>query len=303
MPYSQQSPSYNSGNYQPDGTSQTAGIAPNQQFAPGGDPSSFRLGTLAEGIVKGGTLALEAIAGSVFNFGYTNANPNRIAPEDDWRVRISMQPDTAALFYRNPNNPILYPLSNTNGVVFPYTPSVDINHKANYAPQGLTHSNYNNYFYERSEVQSININGDFTVQNIEEGQYLAAAIQFFKSCTKMFYGGSQLAGTPPPMVFLDGFGPSVLPHVPCVVTDFGYTLPADIDYVKVPVGVKLEDVAGNPINASNYAIPTRLPTFTTLRITLQPIYSRNNVARNFTLEQYAAGGLIQDAKGSNGGFI
>lgn len=303
MPYPQQSPARNSGNYQPDGTNSTTGFASQAQYGAGTDPSSYRLGTLSEGIAKGGAAALQALAGSVFNFFYKDSNPTSIAAEDDWRVRISMQPDTAALFYKNPGNPVLFPLSETNGVVFPYTPQVDISHRANYAPQGLTHSNYNNFFYERSEIQSISINGEFTVQNIQEGQYLAAAIFFFKSCTKMFYGASQLAGTPPPMVFLDGFGPTILPHVPCVVTEFSHTMPAEVDYVKIPVGVNLQDTAGNPIENSNFAIPTRLPTQTTLRITLQPIYSRNNMARNFTLENYASGYLIQDAKGSRGGFI
>lgn len=119
----------------------------------------------------------------------------------------------------------------------------------------------------------------------------------------MFFGNSQLAGTPPPMVFLDGYGPAILPHVPCVVTDFSYTMPGDVDYIKIPVGASLQSTAGNPIQNSNYAVPARLPTACTLRIGLQPIYSKNNVARNFTLERYAAGGLIQDSRGARGGFI
>lgn len=303
MPYPQQSPSYNSSNYTPDGTAQSAGFAPQQSFAAPSDASSYRLGTLAEGIAKGGALALEAIAGRVFNFFADDSNPTRLNTEDDWRIRVSMQPPTAALFYNNPNNPLLYRLAPTNGVVFPYTPQISISHKANYTPQGLTHSNYNSYFYERSEVDAIMINADFTAQNEDEGQYMAAAMHFFRSCTKMFYGNSQLAGTPPPMVFLDGYGPAILPHVPCVVTSFSHTMPSDVDYIKVRLGVDLQDNSGNPIRTNNYGVPARIPTFCQFQVYLQPIYSKNNIARNFTLEQYAAGGLIQDSKGSRGGFI
>lgn len=303
MAYPQQSPSSNSSNFDPAGVAQSAGTAPQQSFAPPGDPSAYRLGTLGEGIAKGGALALEAIAGSVFNFFVSDANPTRINPDDDWRVRVSMQPATAALFYANPYNPILSPLVETKGVVFPYTPQLSFSYKANYNPQGLTHSNYNAYYYERSEVDAVIIQADFTAQNIKEGQYMMAAIHFFKSCTKMFYGNSQLAGTPPPMVFLDGYGPAVLPHVPCVVTNFSHTMPQDVDYIKVPVGVNLQDTAGNPIQTNNYGIPSRVPTSCQLSITLQPMYSKNNIARNFTLEQYAAGGLLQDSRGSVGGFI
>jgi hypothetical protein len=204
--------------------------------------------------------------------------------EEDWRVRISVQPAIQTIFYT-------YPLVPTNGVIFPYTPAVTINHVARYGTSQLTHSNYSSYFYEGSEVQNITINGDFTVQNIEEGQYLMAAIQFFRSCTKMFYGASQYAGTPPPMVFLNGYGGTYLPNVPCVITQFSHTMPADVDYVNIPV--------------LNMAGPstTRLPTNSTLAITLQPVYSRNNVSRNFTVEGLAQGEYLNTNSKTSGGFI
>ena len=209
----------------------------------------------------------------------------------------------SGLVYNDPNNPIMYPLSQTSGVVFPYTPSITVNHRARYGVTALTHANYASYFYEGSEVSSISINAEFTVQNIEEGQYLAATIQFFRTMTKMFYGGSRLAGTPPPMVFLDGYGEAYMPHVPCVVTQFTHTMPNDVDYIEVPVGVSLNNVAGQQINANNFASRTRLPTASTLSVVLQPVYSRQNVSDNFTLESYGAGGLIQGSNSPRGGFL
>jgi hypothetical protein len=214
-----------------------------------------------------------------------------------------MQPITASIFYNNPNNPILYPLSQTNGVVFPYTPSITITHNARYGTSQLTHSNYAAYNYEGSEVQSISINAEFSIQNIEEGQYLAAVIQFFRSCTKMFTGASQLAGTPPPMVFLDGYGPTYLPHVPCVVTSFSHTMPPEVDYVEVPVGAAVSGISGSAFNTDNFSARTRLPTLSTVALTLQPVYSRNNIAQNFTLENFSSGALMQDSTSPTGGFI
>ena len=204
--------------------------------------------------------------------------------EEDWRVRIGVQPAIQDIFYT-------YPLVPTNGVIFPYTPAVTINHVARYGTSQLTHSNYTSYFYEGSDVQNITINGEFTVQNIAEGQYLMAAVQFFRSCTKMFYGASELAGTPPPMVFLDGYGGTYLPHVPCVITQFSHTMPADVDYVNIPV-----------LNLGGSST-TRLPTNSTLAITLQPVYSRNNVSRNFTVEQFARGAYLNTNSQTSGGFI
>jgi hypothetical protein len=244
------------------------------------------------GLAGGAVSVLQDIAGRVFNFDWMGANGTPLDPEADWRVRVSMVPATAALFYNNQSNAIMYPLSQTRGVIFPYTPTMTVSHAARYNPTTLTHSNYSNYFYEGSEVQSIQLNGEFTVQNIEEGQYLMATVQFLRSCTKMFFGNSPLAGTPPPLVFLSGFGDAYLPYVPCVVTNFSHTMPADVDYVKTPVGSSLQNVVGNQINTNMTGRATMLPTMSTIAITLQPVYSRRNIADNFTLEKFSAGALI-----------
>lgn len=291
----------NTDNFGPDGVSFTAGTGPGAPVTAAGDPSAARLA--GAGLAAGAVAALQDIAGRVFNFNFQAANGTPLQPDFDWRVRVSMQPVTAALFYNNQANPIMYPLSQTKGVVFPYTPNITLTHSARYGETALTHSNYKSYFYEGSDIANITISADFTVQNIEEGQYLMAVVQFFRACTKMFYGASNLAGTPPPMVFLDGFGPAMLPHIPCVVTSFSQTLPNDVDYIKVPVGVSLNNIAGNHINTNTMGINTRMPTMSQLNITLQPVYSRTNIANNFTLERFSAGGLIQDGTGSVGGFL
>ena len=293
--------STNTDNFSGDRSSASQGITPAGPFSAPSNPSAARLAV--SGLVAGAGNALASVAGKVFNFNFLNANGNSIDPTNDWRVRISLQPGTAGLFYTDPNNPIMYPLSQTSGVVFPYTPGITVNHRARYGQTALTHANYSSYFYEGSEVSSINITAEFTVQNIEEGQYLAAVIQFFRSMTKMFYGNSQLAGTPPPMVFIDGYGEAYMPHVPCVVTEFSHTMPSDVDYIEVPVGVSVNNVAGQQVNSNNYASRTRLPTVSTISLALQPVYSRTNVSDNFTLEKYAAGGLIQGSNSPRGGFL
>jgi hypothetical protein len=303
------SPSSNSDNTTPDGVSSSNSYnssgydAPNTP--PPNNPSAARLA--GSGLIAGAGNVLSDIAGRVFNFDFKAANGTPLPMEDDWRLRISMQPATASIFYDNPQNRILYPLSQTRGLIFPYTPSVTINHAARYGNSPLTHSNYASFFYEGSEVGSISINADFTVQNFEEGQYLMAAIQFMRATTKMFYGQSQLAGTPPPIVLLNGYGPAYLPNVPCVVTTFSHTMPADVDYIDVPVGIKVSSIAGDPLNQGTAGVRTRLPTSSQLQITLQPVYSRKNVHENFTLEKFAGGSLISGAgypgQPNLGGFL
>jgi len=62
---------------------------------------------------------------------------------------------------------------------------------------------------------------------------LLAVIHFFKSVTKMFYGQDQEnRGSPPPMVFITGLGEYQFSKHPCVVTEFRYNLPSDVDYIR-----------------------------------------------------------------------
>jgi hypothetical protein len=156
----------------------------------------------------------------------------------DWRVRLSLAQNSNYL-YNAPTNQdgtggpgILAPLAATNGVIFPYTPSIDTNYTATYDKTDLTHSNYRGYFYKSSSVGDVNIKGTFTAQDTKEAQYLLAVIHFFRSVTKMFYGQDGQAGTPPPLVYLSGLGQYQFNNHPCVVSNFTYNLPSDVDYIR-----------------------------------------------------------------------
>ena len=149
----------------------------------------------------------------------------------DWRVRLRLAPN-ANYLYKVKDPGILAPLAATDGVIFPYTPAIETSYQAKYANYDLTHSNYRGYFYQNSSVENITIKGTFTAQDTREAAYLLAVIHFFKSVTKMFYGQDEQAGTPPPLVYLSGFGKYQFNESPCVVTNFGYSLPTDVDYIR-----------------------------------------------------------------------
>lgn len=295
--------SYNTSNFAGDSSAQSAFFSPASVTGSTGSASSSGSRLANSGLAPGANGLLTDIAGSVFNVNFNGTDGSTIDPQYDWRVRISMARPTADLFYNRIDNSILGPLRETSGVIFPYTPSMTITHNAKYGSTPLTHSNYSSYFYEGSEVSSININGEFTVQNIKEGQYLMAVIQFFRTVTKMFFGADQNAGSPPPLVFLDGFGAAYLPHVPCVVTSFSHTMPGEVDYVSIPVGASLSSAGLQLPTNVNFGGPVRLPTSSTVNITLQPVYSRQNIARNFTLDRFSRGALIQNGNSPIGGFL
>jgi len=228
--------------------------------------------------------------------------------KDDWRVKVSLAPKSD-IFYNSNNPGIMSRLRATQGAIFPYTPEISVTHTARYAESKLTHSNYASYFYEGSEVSAINIKGEYTVQTPDEGVYLLAVISFFRSCTKMFFGtqSQKLAGSPPPMVFLSGYGKYYFPDVPCVLTSFQHTMPSDCDYIDVieDTTVFNQDVAlsDGSMYKSEAAIlaqaVTRVPVMSAVSITLQPVYSRKTLHEDFNLEKFANGDLLAN----RGGFI
>ena len=156
------------------------------------------------------------------------------AGDGDWRVRLRLAPN-ANYLYKTPGintAGILEPLRSTDGVIFPYTPRIDTQYNADYTPADLVHANYRSYFYKGSRVGDIIVNADFTAQDTKEADYLLAVIHFFKSCTKMFYGQDAERGSPPPLVYLSGLGQYQFNEHPCVIGQFNYNLPADVDYIR-----------------------------------------------------------------------
>jgi hypothetical protein len=251
------------------------------------------------------------------------------AQAGDWRVRLRLGPTSNYLYNAPDCGQVLWPLRNTDGVIFPYTPSIDTSYKANYSAYDLTHSNYRGYFYQNSYVDAINIKATFTAQDTVEANYLLAVIHFFRSVTKMFYGQDAERGSPPPLTYLSGLGDFQFNEHPCVVSQFNYNLPADVNYIRAQSvlvnGTNLtsarsrQTVLGNPLS---YAIqrlstlgqgiqpgavdapfaaqgslgaknPTYVPTKMDINLTLLPIQSRSQVSQLFSLKGFANGNLLK----------
>jgi hypothetical protein len=257
------------------------------------------------------------------------ARNNTAAATTDWRVRLSLAPG-AQYLYKDPEPGILGPLLATNGVIFPYTPSIETAYTANYDKYDLTHSNYRGYFYKNSAVNDINIRGTFTAQDTFEADYLLAVIHFFRSITKMFYGQDSLRGAPPPLVYLSGFGDYQFNKHPCLVSNFSYSLPTDVDYIRAgapnnygnlfsqraksggfstsPFDAVLSrlqsanlpltpDISPTPSmitqNVNNLTGATYVPTKIEINLTLLPTNTRAQVSQQFSLKKYADGSLIK----------
>ena len=227
-------------------------------------------------------------AGAVPAFGISSASGSSdVAFADTTETRVIIY-DNTGLFIDQ--SEIMAPLQQIGGVLFPYTPAIQFAHKANYEIQHLIHTNYGVPQYSYSSVDNIGLTADFTANTPAEAEYIVAVIHFFRSVTKMFYGQDQAAGTPPPVLYLNGHGPFLMDLIPVVVSSFDYSLPTDVDYISC-------NVAGEK---------QRVPTMISIQLSLIPTYSRNNISNNFGLTDFASGGLIVgtgNSGSSTGGWL
>jgi len=249
----------------------------------------------------------------------------------DWRVRLRLAPQ-ATYLYKDSGNTILAPLLASDGVVFPYMPTIQTSYNAGYDSTDLTHSNYRGYFYKNSYVGDISLTGTFTAQDTVEANYLLAVIHFFRSVTKMFYGQDAERGAPPPLVYLIGLGEYQFNNQPCVVSSFNYSLPNDVDYIRtkpnnynINLGPRQTKTDNGPFGQissiinrlKNAALPrgavagvpdqslvtaqsvtnidnnTYVPTRMDIQLTLLPMQTRNQQSQQFSVKQFANGNLLK----------
>jgi hypothetical protein len=262
------------------------------------------------------------------------------ATQSDWRVRLHLARD-ANYLYKDPaidptKTPgltdigILYPLIATDGVIFPYTPEIQVQYVATYPDEAIVHSNYKIFQYRGSSVDQVTISCDFTAQDNSEANYILAVIHFFRSLTKMFYGKDQNPnpGVPPPLCYLTGLGQFQFNNHALVVSGFTYSLPTDVDYIRAGSPTTLSgtnlsaytakagsttDSAKARVNANGVPVGGRpsapmfirqatylsnsnvtyVPTKMKMTITCLPVVSRNQVSTEFSLKDYATGKLLK----------
>lgn len=226
--------------------------------------------------------------------------------QTDWRVKLTLPPNSAAMdiIFGNINNKVLEPLQDENGIVFPLTPNVLVQHTAAYTPMATTHSNYPFYGYQNSQPQNMTVIGEFPVQNKEDARYWVAVLHFLRTCTKMFFGGGAqaLQGSPPPIMRLNGYGKHVLNEVPVIIESFSCEMNDRVDYISTSQSTRTSTINRPGFEITEEGQITRLdfnsdnwdeswaPASSIFTVQLQPIYSRNAI-KNFDLRKFASGQL------------
>ena len=222
----------------------------------------------------------------------------------DWRVKLTIPSKASALRKAIlDNNELLGPLQDTGGIFWPLTPAVVIQHSANYNALAQTHSNYPFQAYQNSQVDSLNIIGEFPVQNADDAKHWVATINFLRTITKMYFGKEQaLKGNPPPIMHLSGYGDHMFSKVPVIVNTFNVELRPGIDYISTrqnPDGystARTRERMGLPELEDSQ---TWAPTLSNISVLVTPVYSRNSI-KNFSLSEFARGELSGKGTGEIG---
>jgi hypothetical protein len=176
-------------------------------------------------------------------------------------------------------------LFNLGGIIFPYTPSISYEHKADYASSNPMHSNFAINFYQRSSISNISISGKFTVQNEKDAAVYLATVHLLRALTKMKSGGEVMSGAPPPVCRLDAYGDYMLANVPVAIGSFRIELPDGVDYFTI----------GQQTN-STYGVAT-VPIVSTIAITCVPMYSRAE------MQKFTVSGWLSDASVRKSGIL
>lgn len=174
----------------------------------------------------------------------------------DLRVRIKV-PDEYKTPFTNAGKA-------QRGIIFPYTPQISIEHKADYATQTPLHSNYALNFYKNSSVSDISIQGIFTVQNDTDAIALLSTIHLLRALTKGRFGYSDpYKGAPPPICRLYAYGQYMLDNVPVSITSFKHDLTTDVDYYHL-----------SSTGSSNPFKGAMVPVKSTISVVCKPMFSR-----------------------------
>jgi len=213
----------------------------------------------------------------------------RFGSDNDTRARLALSPGAGTILYKDPSNELLRPLTTTDGVVWPYTPSINVGYSAAYTGNQVIHNNYASQSYGQSMIEQISCVGTFTANTPAEAEYLLSVLHFLKSATKSFFGQDPNRGTPPPVLRFSAHGPYMFNSVPVVISATNFDFEQTVDYINAKVAS----------GSGGIDSTTRVPSSISINVTLLPVISRQRQTE-FGLEKYARGELIGQASGKGG---
>jgi hypothetical protein len=206
--------------------------------------------------------------------------------KQDTKVRLFAPRGKENAIYGYPDkfNNILTILHATQGIVFPYTPTITESQTAEYAQMQLVSSNQDYYSYKTTGSTKINITGDLIVETQYDAEYMLAVRHFMTVLTKSHFGKKDTAkaGLPPPMMNLSGYGKYMYDHLPVIVAGYNFTFENDLDMIDV-------------VDGQGYV--TKVPKKLTLVLDLTVQNTPRRLREEFNLDEFRTGELMRKSKG------
>lgn len=176
---------------------------------------------------------------------------------------------------------ILNILHDTDGILFPFTPSISVTHATEYQTSGLVHTNQDSQSYSRTPSVTLSVTGKFSIQNQREGRYVLAVLHLLRTISKMYFGEKDRetgkAGLPPPVMVFTGYGNYVFNNVPVIVRSHSYTLDETQGMVRV-------ETAGGV---------AMLPSLMTISLEIVVQQTPIRQRKEFSLDEFRTGELMR----------
>lgn len=218
------------------------------------------------------------------------------------RVRLRPKPDAMQQILGS--SPLLSFIRTTNGMVWPYQPTISYQQDVDYQQVNMVHTNQEFYAYTKTNAVKLTVDGEFTVQNQTEGRYVLACLHFLRTVTKMWFGQGSNLGTPPPILYFDAFGQYMFYKLPVIVTNFSSSMPKDVDYVPVDLSKlgntyanSVPPTVANQVNFKSGSGYVWLPSLFTISVSMT-VQNTPAKLRTFNLDQFRSGELLK-----GGGWI
>ena len=206
----------------------------------------------------------------------------------DVRARVSLPRNSDILETgTGAPNPILLPLRKFGGIIWPYTPTINISHQAEYGEYETAHTNYPVSYFTKSRPPNLQVSGPLTANSAAEGHYMIAVLHFLRIVTKMHFGmNDKKRGTPPPVLKFSAYGDLMFSNVPVLIRSFAYDLGQDIDYIDV----ETDSASAGFSDGFSSKVPTMLNLVVDMVIQQTP----SKLRTKFTMNDFKSGKLVKD---------
>ena len=206
----------------------------------------------------------------------------------DVRARVSLPRNSDILETETgAPNPILLPLRKFGGIIWPYTPTINISHQAEYGEYETAHTNYPVSYFTKSRPPNLQVSGPLTANSAAEGHYMIAVLHFLRIVTKMHFGmNDKKRGTPPPVLKFSAYGDLMFSNVPVLIRSFAYDLGQDIDYIDV----ETDSASAGFSDGFNSKVPSMLNLVIDMVIQQTP----SKLRTKFTMNDFKSGKLVKD---------